>query len=166
MVQKRQSLEERLKTLELRKKSLAELKKQTDECLVKMAKHRRELTRKRTKFLTTLLEQNSFVSIDVIPYGDIESVEKNFRRLINSEEKKSEKDIGSVVMGNGNGLLGDLYIDYPPDRKLSVEHTTEFEKKLNKLKHKIRSIYIGEEVTAFDKRFVNHRSSNDRYVCE
>ncbi|HUT44236.1 MAG TPA: hypothetical protein VMW95_07845 [Desulfobacterales bacterium] len=155
LVQKRQSLEERLKTLELRKKSLSELKKQTDECLVKMAEHRRELTRKRTKFLTTLLEQNSFVSIDVIPYGDRESVEENFRRLINREEKKSEKDIGSVVMGNG--LLGDLYIDYPPSgEKLSAIHTTEFEIKLNKLKHKIRSIYIGEEVTAFDKRFVNH----------
>ncbi|MFV1975077.1 MAG: TrlF family AAA-like ATPase [Candidatus Scalindua sp.] len=153
LVQKRQSLEERLKTFELRKKSLAELKKQTDECLVKMLKHRRQLTEKRRKFLATLLDQNSFVSIDVIPYGDIESVEEDFRRLINREDRKSEKDIGSA--GMGNGLLGDLYKNYLPDGKLSAAHTTEFEKKLKGLKKKIRSIYAGEEA-AFDKRFVNH----------
>ncbi|MBU1874834.1 AAA family ATPase, partial [bacterium] len=153
LVQKRQSLEERLKIFELRKKNLAELKKQTDECLVKMAKHRRQLTEKRRNFLTTLLEQNSFVSIDVIPNGDIESVEEDFRRLINREDRKSEKDIGSAVMGDG--LLGDLYKDYLPGGKLSTAHTTEFEKKLKGLKQKIRNIYAGEEA-AFDKRFANH----------
>jgi len=100
-----------------------------------------------------LLEQNSFVSIDVIPNGDIESVEEDFRRLINREDRKSEKDIGSAVMGDG--LLGDLYKDYLPGGKLSTAHTTEFEKKLKGLKQKIRNIYAGEEA-AFDKRFANH----------
>jgi len=153
LVQKRQLLEERLITFELRKKNLVELNKQKDECLEKMAAHRRQLTKKRTKFLTILLENNSFVSIDVIPYGDRESVEEDFRRLINREDRKSKNDIGSAVVGTG--LLGDLYKDYLSDKTLSTEQITEFEKKLAELKQKIKNIYNGEEAD-FDKRFVNH----------
>jgi len=107
LVQQRQSLEERLKTFDSRRKNLNKLQKQADECLDKLEPLRQDITDRRSQFLSSVLKNNPYVSITVIPYGDKDSVKDDFRSLINREQGRSDNDIGSP--DSDEGLLGNLY---------------------------------------------------------
>lgn len=146
LVQRRQTIEQRLKELAERKKQVAELKKQADESLQRLLEIRKELTGFRRRFLENVLSENRFVKIQVIPYGSRETVEEEFRRLIQREGGGFEKDIGTP---DGEGLLAKLYENADSDGMIETN--------LAKIKDTIKKI-MGQTETASlkDQRFATH----------
>ena len=106
LLQRRQVIEHRLEELEERKKQVDDLNNQAGEHLQHLLVLRRELTAARRSFLNSVLSGNPYVQIKVAPYGASETVEDEFRRLLQKEDGSFEKDIGSP---NHGGLLGKLY---------------------------------------------------------
>lgn len=146
LVQRRQTIEQRLKELEERKQQVAELKKQADESLKRLLEIRKELTGSRRKFLKNVLSENRFVKIRVIPYGSRETVEEEFRRLIQREGGEFEKDIGSP---DGEGLLSKLYEN--------ADNGDMIEENLANIKDEIKKIMRQAETTSLkDQRFATH----------
>ena len=146
LVQRRQTIEQRLKDLAERKKQVAELKKQASESLQHLLEIRKELTGFRRKFLKNVLSENRFIKIQVIPYGSRETVEEEFRRLIQREGGGFEKDIGTP---DGEGLLAKLYENADSDGMIETN--------LAKIKDTIRKIMEQPETASIkDQRFAKY----------
>ena len=145
LVQQRQVIEQRLKGLDERKKQVDNLNGEADACLQQLLKIRRELTASRRSFLNSVLSGNQYVRIQVAPYGARETVESEFRRLLQREDGTFEKDIGSP---NDGGLLGELYGNGAPD----------IEQHLLNIKTHVTKIASGEydTGTVADRRFATH----------
>ena len=107
------------------------------------------MTEARRSFLDHILKDNRYVSIRVIPYGDQETVEAEFRRLIQRDDGRFEKDIGSP---GGEGLLGRIY-KFGQDAK-------RIEDELEKEKQRTRSVAEGSHGSYMlaDQRFATHLS--------
>ena len=146
-VQRRQAIEQRLKELDERKKQVEELKEQAGAHLHRLVEIRRELTEFRRKFLNDVLSENRYVRIQVVPYGASETVEGEFRRLLQREDTGFEKDIGSP---GGEGLLGELY--------KNGNGAEDIEQNLVNIKDKVRKIASGQydAGTVADRRFATH----------
>lgn len=149
LVQRRQVIEKRLKELKESKEQVKELEKQTDEQLKKMIEIRRELTKSRRDFLNGVLSENQYVRIRVIPYGATDTVEAEFRRLLQREGSSFEKDIG---LPNGGGLLGKLY--------KGSKCSENIENNLAEIKNNVRDIASGKDNSqVVYQRFAAHVSS-------
>jgi len=143
LVQDRQSLEERLKNMTSRRKTLVELEKQAEESLDELTSLRRDLTQRRSKFLKNILSANTYVSMSILPYGSADTAEDDFRAVLQLGGR-FEKDVGSLGKG---GIIGDLYAGYPKnnerDQSLIKKKIGEFEEKLKKEKNRIKEIAKG-----------------------
>lgn len=144
LVQRRQSIEQRLKELGDRRKQVTSLREQAAGSLNQLLKIRRELTESRRSFLQGVLSENDYVRITVVPYGARETVETEFRKLLQREGGGFEKDIGSP---DGGGLLGGVY-----------EGSEGIEKSLEDVKERVRRIAAGshDSVDLGDQRFAKH----------
>jgi len=141
LVQRRQLLEKIIKDFDNRRKQVTEYEKQASACPEQIVARRRELTERRRKFLTQVLEGNAYVRITVVPYGAKEEAEQEFRRLIQRENGGFEKDI--------ERLLGDIYSDSPD--------ALEIEKRLASFKENVRkNARQPQSDDLQDKRFGNH----------
>ena len=149
LVQRRQVIEQQLDALKNRKQEAVTLKAQATASLRQLLEIRRELTEARRSFLDRILKNNRYVRIRVIPYGGQETVEAEFRRLIQRDDGRFEKDIGSP---GGEGLLGGIYG--------SSQDATRIEDALEKVKQRIRSIAEGSHGSYIltDQRFATHLS--------
>ena len=147
LVQRRQTIEQRLKDLAERKKQVVELENQADASLRQLLNIRRELTQSRRKFLNEVLEGNQYVRIHVVPYGAREEVEPEFRRLLQREGEGFGKDIGSP---SREGLLGELYANTSSPQAI--------EQALEGIKRKVRDIAMKkyDPTSLGDQRFVAH----------
>ena len=146
-VQRRQAIEQRLKELDERKNQVEGLKKQADAHLQRLVEIRRELTESRREFLNDVLSENQHVRIQVVPYGARETVEDEFRRLLQREDGGFEKDIGSP---DDEGLLGGLY--------RNSNGPEDIEQNLANIKGKVRKIALdpNDAGTVADRRFATH----------
>ena len=97
--------------------------------------------------LSNILTDNPYVRIDVIPYGARETVEPEFRRILQREEGGFEKDIGSV---GGEGLLGTLYS--------GGTDVGVVQQRLVEIKEKVREIAVDKYDASKlgDRRFAVH----------
>lgn len=147
LVQRRQTLEGQLEELESRRAELEKVRQQADESLARLKELRRGLTRKRNDFLKNILKDNLYVRIDVVPYGARETVEAEFRHILQREAGGFEKDIGAPGKG---GLLGDLYYDGGDSKAV--------EQRLQDVKNRVRQIAAGKhnEDELADRRFATH----------
>jgi len=147
LVQRRQTIEQRLKEQGERKKQVAELKNQADASLQQLLNIRRELTQSRSKFLDEVLEGNHYVRIRVVPYGASEAVEPEFRQLLQREGEGFGKDIGSP---GREGLLGELYANMSSPQAI--------EQALEGIKRKVRDIALKryDPTNLGDQRFATH----------
>ena len=147
LVQRRQTLEGQLTTLESRRRQLEIVRRDADESLARLSELRRELTRRRSSLLSNILTDNPYVRIDVIPYGARETVEPEFRRILQREEGGFEKDIGSV---GGEGLLGTLYS--------GGTDVGVVQQRLVEIKEKVREIAVDKYDASKlgDRRFAVH----------
>ena len=147
LVQRRQSIEKRLKDLDQRKTQIEGLRIQAHASLERLLNIRRELTESRRQFLNGVLSSNQYVRITVVPYGARDTVEGEFRRLLQKEDRGFEKDIGSP---GGEGLLNELYTN--------DESAAGIEQSLDGIKEKLRTLASGDygEGAVADRRFANH----------
>lgn len=147
IVQHRQTIEGRLRDLESRRKQLDSIRRDAEASLLRLKELRRGLTKRRVGFLAKVLANNPYVRIEVVPYGARETVETEFRRLIQREEGGFEKDIGQV---DGEGLLGDLYQGQPDAQ--------EIERRLDAFRDKIRRMAGGKHSPGEvrDQRFAGY----------
>jgi len=144
LVQRRQSIEQRLRELDQRKERVGELNRQADASLRRLGEIRRELTKKRREFLRRVLSQNPYVKIEITEYGAKENAEEEFRRLLQREDGRFERDIGQ--------LLGELYGNSNSDNVEAIENN------LAKIKSNIRKIKSdrSDAVAVKDQRFIAH----------
>ena len=142
LVQQTQSIESELKAFDDRRGEAQSLKGQADACLAQLAEMRRELTKKRAHFLSQTLMRNKYVRIEVLPYQARETVEEEFRGIIQREDRRFKDDIDK--------LLANLYSEDPD--------ATELERRLLDLKREVRDIAEGrtDPGTLQDKRFATH----------
>ena len=133
LVQRRQMLEERIEILRAQREERDELEARAKTLLDKLLELRRELTTRRRDFLETVLGDNPYVRIDVVPFGATETVESEFRHLIGRDDGAFERDVG---LPDGEGLLGSLYSESPDAEK--------FAERLAQLKTKVRDFARGE----------------------
>ena len=106
LVQTRQAVEQRLTDLDARKKRIDELNAQSQSGLQSLLALRQKLTETRRKFLNSVLCGNPYVEIEVVPYGARETVEREFRQILQTADGRFKKDIGSP---DGEGLIGQIY---------------------------------------------------------
>lgn len=106
LVKQRQALEDKLKGFNKRREALAQYQKSGEDCLSKLYEHRAKITKLREGFLKDTLNGNSYVQINVIPFGNKDTVEEEFRKLIDRGNGGFERDIGMV--DGDEGLLATL----------------------------------------------------------
>ena len=147
LVQRRQALEQQIKELDDRKREVERLRREAETHLRRLLEIRRELTQSRRGFLQTVLRSNPYVNIQVVPYGARETLEGEFRQLLQREGQAFEKDIGTP---GAEGLLGKIYADGAEPEAV--------ERSLAEVKHRVRQIAAGlhEPTTLGDQRFASH----------
>lgn len=141
MVQRRQTLEQRLRELEGRRKQVEELRTQASERLRKLQDLRRTLTTSRRDFLASVLGENRFVRITVVPYMAKDTVEQELRERLHRDGTAFEKDIEALITylyGTGDNT------------------TSAFEQRLAALKERLQRIATGSKTEVEDQRFANH----------
>ncbi len=145
LVSKRQALEDKLQSFIEKRSILEKHQKSAADCLSEIHHHRDKLTVLRKNFLEQTLDGNSYVQITVVPYGNMETLEEEFRSLLNCENGQFERDIGSPK--SSEGLLS----------KLSEGQDTAIFVKVESIKQDIFSLYRHENeeiLDVKDKRFI------------
>lgn len=107
LVTQRQELEEKLQGFVEKRQLLAQHQQNASACLIEIRNHREQLTERRKSFLQQTLDGNPYVQINVISYGNKETLEEEFRELIDCENGRFERDIGKP--DGEEGLLSSLY---------------------------------------------------------
>ena len=143
-MQRRQLIEQGLDELESQEREMGSLRVQADDSRMQLLKIRQELTTTRRSFLDGVLMDNPYVRIQVVPYGEQETVETEFRRLIQRDDESFEKDIRSLLE--------------PLERfQKTNSSATQIEKELEKVKQRVRAI-VGGSYHPQDMRFDSHLS--------
>lgn len=147
LVKQRQGLEEKLKGFSRKRETCAQHHKNAEECLTKIHEHRAKITKLRKSFLENTLDGNSYVQIDVIPFGSKVTVEGEFRNLIDRSNGGFDRDIGMI--DGDEGLLATL----------SQDSTKTMEERIAALKSSLLAIHANDTTavaSAKDRRFVSH----------
>lgn len=147
LVKQRQNLEENLNAFNKKRETLALHRKSAEVCLIKLREHRAKITKLREDFLKDTLVDNSYVRINVIPFGNKSTVEEEFRSLIDRGNGGFDRDIG--VVDGDEGLLAIL----------TQNPTKTMEEKIAKLKSVLLNLYANDTAavaSARDRRFVSH----------
>lgn len=147
LVKQRQDLEEKLKGFNKKRETLAQHQKSAEECLAKLHEHRAKITNLREDFLKDTLVGNSYVQINVIPFGNKITVEEEFRNLIDRGNGGFDRDIG--VVDGDEGLLATL----------TQNSSKTMEEKIAALKSSLLAIHANDTTAVAaskDRRFVSH----------
>jgi len=87
-VEQRNQLQQQLKKLDSVRKETESAEKQIGESLAKLQELRAELLEKRRNFLDSAIGASSFVRMELVQYGDVSTLEDEYRSLINLEDGK------------------------------------------------------------------------------
>ena len=102
-VQQRNQLQQQLKKLDSVRKETESTEKQIEESLAKLQELRVELLEKRRSFLNKVIGTSAFVRMELVQYGDVSTLEDEYRSLLNLEDGKF---VSSVCdRENKQGLL-------------------------------------------------------------
>lgn len=161
LVKQRQDLEEKLKGFDKKRETLSQHQRSAEECLAKLHEHRAKITSLREDFLKATLVGNSYVQINVVPFGNKITVEEEFRNLIDRRNGGFDRDIG--VVDGDEGLLATLM----------QNSSKTMEEKIEELKNFLIELYYDKPeavAKAKDKRFVAHIQALpperiDRILC-
>lgn len=147
LVKQQQDLEEKLKGFNKKRETLAQHQQSAKECVDELHKHRAKITKLREEFLKKTLADNSYVQINIIPFGNKSTLETEFRNLINRPNGGFERDIG--VVDGEEGLLATL----------THNSSQPMEEKIEALKTSLLEIHANNTAavaSAKDRRFVSH----------
>lgn len=144
---KKNQLENKLQSIDIIQQEHTELEKLRLQSYKDMDAHRKIITERRKIFLNEILKNNPHVQIDILPYGNLENIESEFRALIGNTQS-FERDIGKV--DSEEGILA------------SLKDSSNLEKTVCAIKKLITSLHK-EEPTAIeqikDKRFASYIAS-------
>ncbi|MBF0234738.1 MAG: hypothetical protein HQK65_17110 [Desulfamplus sp.] len=102
-VGQRNQLQQQLKKLDSVRKETETTEKQIEESLAKLQELRVELLEKRRGFLNKVIGTSAFVRMEIVPYGDVSTLEDEYRSLLNLDDGKF---VSSVCdRENKQGLL-------------------------------------------------------------
>jgi ABC-type lipoprotein export system ATPase subunit/histidinol phosphatase-like PHP family hydrolase len=105
-VYERNQLQRQLKRLDSIRKETESTEKKIDESLTKLQALRNELLKKRRDFLDEIIGGSAFVRMELVPYGDVSTLEEEYRSLLNLEDGKF---VSSVYdRENKQGILWEL----------------------------------------------------------
>ncbi|NCB26378.1 MAG: ABC transporter [Bacteroidia bacterium] len=147
LVKKKQYLEEKLKGFNKKRESLIQYQKTKEDCLGKLHEHRAKITKLRGDFLKDILVDNTYVQINVIPFGNKVTLEDDFRKLIDRSNGGFERDIG--LIDGDEGLLATLTQN--PDKTMG--------EKIAALKSSLLAIHANDTSSVGvvkDRRFASH----------
>ncbi len=149
LVQRRQVLEQRQKSMTDIRSTLESVLKQANESLDRLMAMRRELSARRRDFLTRVLKDNPLVRISLQPYGrQCRNVEAQFRRLVNREDDAFASDI--LAEDESTGFVAEVYRNLPEDADAAAKIVEE---RLAKAKQSILDAAQGKTVPQFGQRF-------------
>lgn len=157
LVQRRQELEQRIRKMEIIKESRQEVLRQAQEGLDRLKLLRQEITNKRQTFVDSVLGENKFVSIRVLPYQpELSIIEAAFRSLINrADDNGFAQDI--LVERDGKaqeGILGRLLNDVPSNAQAAAAAILA---DLEEMKSNLIAAARGEiRPVGFSARFINY----------
>lgn len=166
LVQQRQELEQHILELEKIEQSRQDVLKQALESLDRLKALRQEITRKRQEFVDSVLGNNLFVNIKILPYQpELSAVEAAFRALINRANDDSfAQDI--LVEDDGkpqDGLLGRL-LKAPGDLQSAA---ADIEARLDEMKTNLIAAVRGEATPAgMRKPLINHLKKLTPEQCD
>ncbi|MCY4188119.1 MAG: AAA family ATPase, partial [Bryobacterales bacterium] len=153
LIQRRQALMAKLRSFEKCKLKIQELERESSVTIAKIEALRIELSKKREKFLNTVLQENRYVRISVIPFGDSpEMQEAEFRQALGRKGNQLERDI--LTQDRSTGILAKLYQDLPD--KLSDERTNELARRVRQVKADILALRSDMSENTQTRWFVNH----------
>lgn len=161
LVKQRQDIEEKLAGFNKKREVLVQHQKNAIDCLEKIHNHRSKITKLREDFLENTLINNSYVQIQVIPFGNKITVEEEFRSLIDRGNGGFDRDIG--VVDGEEGLLATL----------TQGSSKTMQEKIEELKTFILAIKANDlraVDSTKDRRFVSHiqgltPEQIDRILC-
>lgn len=87
-VGQRNQLQQQLKKLDSVRKEMESTEKQIEASFVKLQELRAELLEKRRNFLNNVIGASSFVRMELVQYGDVSTLEDEYRSLLNLEDGK------------------------------------------------------------------------------
>jgi hypothetical protein len=104
--QQHRQLQQQLQSLESIKKENAEINNQINECCSQFACLRDELLKRRHEFIDSVIGSNPFVHMELAAFGDVSTLETDYRELLNMEGDR----FASSILDNQNkqGLIWEL----------------------------------------------------------
>jgi energy-coupling factor transporter ATP-binding protein EcfA2 len=154
LVKRRQAIENEISRICTIRKQMEGLSNEAKIAYQNLQSIRQELTRKRTIFLEKVLAGNEFVKISILPYGDYELAETEFRRIIGKDGTTYSRDILGVDNDRREGLLADLFREYFDG---SIASQFDIETRLETMKKSLAQVKGSRALEgARDQRFVNH----------
>ena len=102
-VQQRNQFQEQLKNLESVRKELKSTEEQIKNIQGEFKKLRDKLLRNRREFLDSIIGKNAFVRMELIQYGDVSTLESDFRSKLNLENDRFKRSISDKE--NENSIL-------------------------------------------------------------
>ncbi|MDE0620651.1 MAG: AAA family ATPase [Bryobacterales bacterium] len=153
LIQGRQVLRGKSQQSDQFKLQIQELEHKASEALAETEALRLELSEKRKAFLDKVLNDNQYVRISVIPFGnDPLMQEAGFRWALAREDGRLERDI--LTQDLSAGILASLYQDLPQD--LSEERTRELAHRVRRAKAEILALRDPEAESTQTKWFADH----------
>ena len=152
LVQQRQVLEQKFKSLNELKAQIESLEQQAHASVKRLDEQRTFLTESRRGFLQQSLSNNPHVRIEVQPFGrDVRETERSFRQVIEREDASLTADILSE--DQQSGLIAELYRDLP---KSAAQSASEIKTRVNALKNRLLDVANGKDESSIGKVFTRH----------
>jgi ABC-type branched-subunit amino acid transport system ATPase component len=153
LVQDRQRVESELATLDAIEKQRASVGKQSATSFTNLKERRQKLSAARDAFLKSALADNTYVRINLEPYGrDVAATRRSFRDAIEVPDDRFEDDI--LTYSNDepqSGIVATLLGKFP-----AGGGGDEFEKRLEKVKRQLSETCSGVNPSHFGGFFKNY----------
>lgn len=143
LLKKKQHLDDKIKELQSDREERDELVRVSQVRLQEVLEARHAMTRARLEFLSTILSQNDFVSIEVRPFGDDPHIiERSLRLTLNVLDGRFADDIlFTNEGGSSKGIAADLIENLPEELEGRM---SEVDSRLGKLKGRFESACQGQ----------------------
>ncbi|MBS2132359.1 AAA family ATPase (plasmid) [Burkholderia thailandensis] len=147
LVQEKQRVENDVKRLEALQKQRDALKEKARVQLDQVKVARQAISVRRNDFLTSSLEGNSYVRMELIPYSrDARAIERSLRDLLGAVEGKYTDDVYQEAQDGApaKGLVADLMLPSELNEKADQWDTPAFETAIQDLKRRLAKACRGE----------------------
>lgn len=147
-VSKRNNLQKEINQLESMRKERADVARQIEELRKKMLGLRDELHSRRTNFIKKVIGSNRFVRMELVQFGDVNSIEEEYRSIMNLENGRFASSVYDAE--EKQGLLYGL-INWEENNTPEAD----LQSKISGIKTKTRDIAEGKHAGnhgAFDNR--------------